>query len=168
MKRIASVILLALVVSGCSTATGPTVHGIPNFKQFAPGEYRGGQPASAEGWQYLLSLSVTNVVKFNPEKEASDDQARQLGMTVNYFPIDTLHQTVLKPDKAQMKAAVAQMKPGTYVHCEHGQDRTGLGVGLERVWVEHWTKQAAYSEMLTNGFHTSLHGLADFWEDDVP
>lgn len=164
MKKLVLVLLLALV--GCTTVPTYVDHGVPNLRQVSPGEYRGGQP-TVNGWVYLQSLGVSNVVKLNLESESSDAPARMLGMVVNYFPIDTLHQTVLKPSPVLVSNAVVLIKPGTYVHCEHGQDRTGLIVGCKRVWVEAWPKWVAREEMLNDGFHKSLHGLNDFWEDDV-
>jgi protein tyrosine/serine phosphatase len=50
------------------------------------------------------------------------------------------------------------------VHCTHGQDRTGLIIGLYRL-NEGWTKDAAYKEMLVHHFHSSLHGLHEYWEN---
>jgi tyrosine-protein phosphatase SIW14 len=53
------------------------------------------------------------------------------------------------------------------VHCTHGQDRTGLVVGLYRTIHDGWTKTDAYREMLQLGFHPELRGLREFWEDFV-
>ncbi len=50
-----------------------------------------------------------------------------------------------------------------YVHCRHGQDRTGLVVGLERVFVEGWDPADAYAEMLSHGFHTYFLGLKEYF-----
>jgi hypothetical protein len=162
-------ILLGLVLVGCSTVPTFVIHDIPNFRPVPddPGVYRGGQPQSQVGWAYLQSLGVSNVVKLNLESEASDDDARALGMTLNYFPIDALHQRQLKPDRQAVSNAVAAIKPGTYVHCKHGWDRTGLIVGCKRVWRDGWAKTNAWNEMLANGFDSTLHGLTDFWQNDV-
>ena len=57
--------------------------------------------------------------------------------------------------------------PGTFVHCAHGQDRTGLVVAVYRV--RHgWTKAQAQAEMLRLGFHPTLLGLWQSWVDVVP
>jgi protein tyrosine/serine phosphatase len=50
-----------------------------------------------------------------------------------------------------------------YVHCRHGQDRTGLVVGLERVFIEGWDPADAYAEMLSYGFHTYFLGLKEYF-----
>ncbi len=51
-----------------------------------------------------------------------------------------------------------------YVHCTHGQDRTGLVVGVYRVLHDGRTKDDAYQEMIHHNFHPDLHGLHEFWE----
>ena len=88
-------------------------------------------------------------------------------MTVNHFPIDKSHQWLLRPNRQTVSNAVAAIRPGTYIHCEHGQDRTGLIVGCRRVWLDGWTKTNAWNEMIAAGFHPALHGLASFWKNDV-
>jgi len=162
-------ILLGLALVGCSTAPTFVRHNIPNFRPVPDnlGVYRGGQPKSHAGWAYLHSLGVSNVVKLNLESDASDNEARALGMTVHYFPIATHHQLLLKPDRQTVSNAVAAITPGTYVHCKHGRDRTGLIVGCKRVWQDGWAKTNAWNEMIADGFHPALHGLTQFWNDDV-
>ena len=114
-------VLVALL--GC--ATPAAVNDIENLKPVSGhiAVYRGGQP-DEKGWALLQACGVSNVVKLNLEAE-SDAGARALGMTVNYFPIDIEHQALLKPKLATITNAVNAIKPGTYIHCEHGQDRTG-------------------------------------------
>jgi tyrosine-protein phosphatase SIW14 len=166
MLNTARLLLIALGLCGC--ATHQTSHGIPNLAQVGPGVWRGGQPNS-EGWQYLKSLGVKRDLKLNPIREASDVLAISNGMEIIYLPLNLEQMTIGKPDPRQLNAAIAAIKPdGTYVHCEHGEDRTGLIVGAYRVKVEHWTKADAYREMLAHGFHPILRGLCWSWEEDVP
>lgn len=152
--------------SSCSTVKTITVNGIPNFAIVEDGIYRGGQPTD-EGWRYLKSIGVTNVIKLNEVSESSDKYAIDLGMKVYYHPINFFDQTLTKPNKSDVFKAVSQITKNTYIHCEHGQDRTGLIVGMYRIQFNMWTKKKAYDEMLAHGFHKILHGLDDFWEDDV-
>ena len=87
-------------------------------------------------------------------------------MTLHYHPIDTLQQLVTGPDPAAITAALSQITPGTFIHCEHGQDRTGLLVGLHRL-SQDWTPQAAWLEMTNHGFHPALLGLTHYWTSDT-
>jgi protein tyrosine/serine phosphatase len=52
-----------------------------------------------------------------------------------------------------------------FVHCQHGEDRTGLIVGLYRVETEHWSPAAAYREMIAKGFHKILFFLNHYYEE---
>ena len=154
-----------LTLFGCVSTAAP--HGIPNFSQVRPGVWRGGQPTGS-GWEYLKSLGVKWDVKLNTENEASDDGAKAHGIQVIYLPITLMQQTVGKPDATTLNVAVSAIeRDGTFVHCQHGQDRTGLLVGAYRVKVEHWTKSAAYQEMKAHGFHPMLRGLYRSWQEDV-
>jgi protein tyrosine/serine phosphatase len=54
---------------------------------------------------------------------------------------------------------------GIYVHCKHGQDRTGLVMGLERVIDVGWQPKDAHDEMVRIGFHTAFLGLQEYFEN---
>ena len=147
-----------------SASVTPSTNGIPHFRLVEqPSIYRGGQPDLA-GWKWLKGAGVSNVVKLNEQDEASDKPAIALGMKLNYFPVDTLQQLLSGPDRAAMCSAVGKISPGTYVHCEHGEDRTGLVIGLYRL-TEGTNAAAAWSEMIEYGFHPALLGLKGFWFD---
>jgi protein tyrosine phosphatase (PTP) superfamily phosphohydrolase (DUF442 family) len=160
---------LCFHLAGCASTSAKdgasvkaSTNGIPNLRLVEKSIYRGGQPDLA-GWKWLKSAGVSNVVKLNEQDEASDKQAVALGMKLNYFPIDTMQQLITGPDPVAMSNAVARIGPGTYVHCEHGEDRTGEAVGFYRL-KEGTNAAAAWSEMVKNGFHPALLGLTRFWE----
>ncbi len=79
-------------------------------------------------------------------------------------PIPTEEQLLGPVHPEQIREATAAIRPGTFVHCEHGQDRTGLIVAIHRVQADGWTKADAEGEMLAHGFHKQLHGLWEYWE----
>lgn len=152
----------------CGSASTAAPEPVPNLSQVKKGVWRGGQP-TADGWIFLKSLGVKWVVKLNTEHEASDALAKSNGMQVIYLPITLKQQTIGKPNSKTLHAAVSAIeREGTFVHCQHGQDRTGLVVGAYRVKVDRWTKPAAYNEMKLHGFHPMLRGLYWSWQEDVP
>jgi tyrosine-protein phosphatase SIW14 len=157
-------LLICLLCASC--ATSPVIHGIPNLKQVDNGIWRGGQP-NAEGWQYLKSVGVTNVLKLNLISEGSDNPALTNNMHIVYLPINTYEQMISGPSKEEIMFAHKYIYTNTFVHCQHGQDRTGLIIGTYRVSIEHWKKEIAEQEMLTNGFHKELLGLWHYWKEDV-
>jgi hypothetical protein len=142
--------------------------GIPHLSQVEPGVWRGGQPKTPEAWAYLRhTLGLTNDIKLNTGEEASDQAAVDVGFRLYYFPIDTMEQLVEGPDPVAMSNAVARIKPGTFIHCEHGQDRTGLLVGRYRL-LEGTNAAAAWREMTNHGYHPALLGLTRFWREHAP
>ncbi len=106
-------------------------------------------------------------MKLNLESEVSDNEARALGMTVSCFPINEWHQFLLRPNAHSVSNAVSAIKPGTFVHCMEGHDRTGLIIGCKRVWQDGWTKTDAWNEMVADGLDLRLRGLVYFWDDAV-
>jgi len=165
--RLFIAITFAALLAGCASRP---VGDLPNFGQVTPKLARGGQPTAA-GFRQLKAQGYGTVVKLNTDTEGSDDEAQALGMAVIYVPMPLTMQLFTGPTLEHVQAAVSAMKldagVGCYVHCEHGEDRTGLLVACYRVWVQHWTKADSEKEMLEHGFHKSLRGLWEFWEDQV-
>lgn len=125
--------------------------------------WRGSQPKVPE-WNDLKVHGITHVVKLNEQTEGDDLAATALGMDVLYRPINLCDQLIFRPSKPFIVDAVNGIVPNTFVHCSHGEDRTGLVIGCWRVWRCGWTKEAAWKEMLDHGFHFELLGLSLFWE----
>jgi len=142
---------------------------LPNFREVTPGVYRGGQPTAA-GWAYLKSLGVKTDVKLDLPSEGSDEEAAKLGIKVvdASGPPADFRNALGAPKPERIRLAVQTLQDESqwpvYVHCRHGQDRTGLVVGLFRVLHDHYTKAQAYKEMRAHHFHPALHGLHEMWE----
>ena len=155
----AAVVCGSWFLAGC--VTRPVVNGVPNFAEVQTGLYRGGQP-NEQGWQFLRSLGVTNVVKLN--REVADTPAD--GMIVHFIPLPpaTIWEAFQKPCSNDVWRAVQAMKlGGTFVHCQHGRDRVGLVVGCYRMWIDGLSESVAAREMGAMGYRWSIPGLAAFW-----
>lgn len=172
MKLILILSLLSgAAITSHSAEVTPTVSSatIPNFHEVSTGVYRGGQPTT-EGWAFLKSKGVKTVVKLNFESEGSDKEAEALGMTVidASGPPSELKNMFRAPKPEKIRLAIEALRDRKnrpiYIHCLHGQDRTGLVVALFRVIEEGRTKAEAYKEMRKLGFHRSLRGLHEMWE----
>jgi protein tyrosine/serine phosphatase len=146
-----------------------------NFDTVIAGIYRGGHPDQG-GLDYLQSLGVTTIIDleigdfveatpWSIDEEISEATAMgindirepmsafTLGISDSFDDEVTQALTILA-DPAQ--------KP-VYVHCAHGQDRTGLIIGLERVVNEGWAPADAWQEMLAHGFHEGFLGLDTYF-----
>ena len=153
-----------------------------NFAEVRAGLYRGGHP-SYEQLVYLKSLGVTTIVNLEVADliEATHERIKQELEDAVRLDLDMVRQpmsafepfvnrgqmdytlAVLATSKPADTDAGADALPKVYVHCRHGQDRTGLVVGLERVLVEGWAPADAYAEMLAHGFHPYFEGLKHYF-----
>ena len=135
------------------------IHDIPNLAVVSPSPtiiMRGGQPKDAAAWAYLKSLGITTSLKLNTEP--GDETS---GLKVAPFPITTVQQ-IWGPVKAQLEGALAAIVPGTYIHCEIGENRTGTLIILYRIRVCGWTKEAAITEAKKFEWEWSLPALQVF------
>jgi hypothetical protein len=165
-------LIIVLLGTGCATPAPapnptPSSNGIPNLCLMEPGVWRGGQPRSSNQWAYIVFvLYCTNIVKLDTAEQGDDSLAEIMGATVHRHPIDTLQQLVTGPNSNDLCQAVSEIGAGTYVHCEIGEDRTGLAGGMEDL-KRGTNKAAAYRRMLEHGFHPALKGMQRFW-DSLP
>lgn len=127
--------------------------------------YRGGQPQVPDDFKWLENAGVTRIIKLNPKRFTLEQEMTiSNGIEIMYCPISTIEQILTEPDLDSLQAAVAFINLGTFIHCEHGQDRTGLIVALYRI-SQGWSKKDAYDEMMRNRFHLILLGLDKAWAD---
>lgn len=157
MNKIVAILSLCIL---CGCATQKPQYGVPNFAVVEKNVYRGGQP-TAEGWKFLSGLGVTNVIKLNTGNDPVTN------MVVHNFPITWWYQTFQAPNSNLVWTAVTNVTPYTYIHCTHGQDRTGLIVACYRHWIMAWSKEESGKEMMEKGFHPLLLGLYWFWTEEV-
>lgn len=177
MRRFPSIAAsLLLFASACGGAAGQIPDqgdatsadvSTPPIELVSPGIWRGPRPTQATLGQ-LKALGVETIL----DLENSDDAIRseraavgRLGMT---FVLEQMSGFWTPNDSEvnQIEAIMADpARRPIFVHCQHGQDRTGLIVGLHRVFHEGWTPAAAYREMLAKGFHKALFLLNHYYEE---
>ena len=152
-----SLVLAAFLFCGCSTPSD-----LPNFAVVdkGMGVYRSGQPTKA-GFEILRTrYGVTNVIKLNLDSEGIDRLAPD--QVEEYIPI-TLAEQLFKTPAWKIESAVADVTPGTLVHCSHGEDRTGVVVACWHL-ENGWSWVACSKEMDAHNFHHTLFGLDRYWE----
>ena len=157
-------IFAILLLTSCASAR-PVTHGIPQFHEVEHGIYRGGEPTT-EGMRYLKSIGVKAIVKLNPDEfERESNDASDLGMSIRYVPLKSWLLPKTKDiDLIEEYLNDKSLRP-IFFHCKHGEDRTGMVVGLYRVETDHWSPDHAHQEMKALGFHPILWGLNHyFWE----
>ena len=166
---LAIAVLFTLAVSGSASALDVATEAnmpILRFHQVSPGVYRGARPGHV-GMEALAKLGVkTSLDLENTGAAIADeiDEGKSIGINVISKPMSGF----FKPSDLEVNDILDIMEnPANYpiyVHCLHGQDRTGLIVGLYRVFHEGWEPRAAYHEMLAIGFHKTLFPLNSYFE----
>ncbi len=132
----------------------------------SPGIYRSKRPTQADlaalkaaGVKYILDLENDSGVIAT---EAG--WAKSLGMTF----VSEQMSGFWYPNDSQVNRIEAWLADPTHrpvlVHCQHGEDRTGLIIGLYRVFHQGFSPAKAYAEMLANGFHKALFLLNHYYE----
>ena len=169
LRYLLAILMLGMALAGCA---GPrSIMGVPNFVEMDKGVYRGGQP-SPDGWIALKKLGIKTVIRLDkPEEGANDEeQAKELGIEVVVASVPpskwSERYEYPSPEKVEkaIKAMSDESQRSVYVHCLHGQDRTGFVVGIYRVLHDHYSKEQAYKEMLDNGFHPFFSpGMVEAW-----
>jgi tyrosine-protein phosphatase SIW14 len=159
---------VAILVSTTSAfATGnPSAVTILRFREVTPDIYRGALPET-QGMEQLKAFGIKTDLNIDLDSNASDLEAAdavKLGINYIYRPLSGFW----APSDQQVNDILAIMNdPSNYpifVHCLHGQDRTGLVVGLYRINTQGWSPADAYQEMLADGFHRSLIFLNHYFE----
>jgi protein tyrosine phosphatase (PTP) superfamily phosphohydrolase (DUF442 family) len=132
-----------------------------NVHMVTPGLLRGGQP-SLQGFKLLKQAGVKTIVNLRNEETLVNQEATQTrNMGLNYvsIPLDVFNRP---SDAAVQQFLTVVCDPNNqpvYVHCLHGQDRTGTMCGIYRLTQQGWPLAATYNEMVSYGFKPFLGQL---------
>jgi tyrosine-protein phosphatase SIW14 len=155
MKKIFLFLFMSGLVSSTSYAEPtPTKIQIPNFHLVSDSIFRGGRP-SADGITWLAQNHVkTDIDLENDERPISVEQtlATNAGVQFVSFPMNAYATPSDDTVNQILELMGSPDDQPVFVHCHHGENRTGLIVALFRVLNQGWTSQAAYNEMMTDGF----------------
>lgn len=169
MKRLQKFAFLFTLLA--SLASSSTFAAIERFQVVNPMLVRGGQPTTREDFEYLKRQGIKTVITFRTTPEGLNWEkgiVESLGMKWINHPINGMSY----PDERQMFQILMDVRNPAhfpvFVHCHAGKDRTGLVVGLYRVYFEHWPRERAYEEMIRIGFEPGLEGLRKYFWDHTP
>ncbi len=166
MKVFGLFITLALIF--CTHTARAT---ILRFSEVEPGIFRGGQPELIADYAFLKKLGVRTIINLRTSEDEIQldyEQARTHGMGFRNYPLSGMSY----PSEGTVNRILASLKDSkllpVFIHCQVGKDRTGLVIGLHRVFHQHWSAKRAYEEMLNFDFEPRLTGLTDYFWDHVP
>lgn len=134
--------------------------GLSNVGRVAPDVYRGAQP-KPEGYATLAAMGIRTVINLrllHSEREA----VTAAGMKSIEIPMNTFKDV----NAEKVKRAIALLRDPAnqpvFVHCAHGQDRTGIVVAAYRMEADGWSREDAIAEMQAFGFNDIWHELMEF------
>ncbi len=134
--------------------------GLSNVGRVAPALYRGAQPRP-DGYATLKAMGIRTVVNLrllHSEKKAVE----AAGMRSIEIPMNTFKDV----NAEKVREAIALMRnpanQPVFVHCAHGQDRTGIVVAAYRMEADGWSREDAIAEMQAFGFNDVWHELMEF------
>lgn len=128
--------------------------------------YRGPRPQPSD-YDYIRATFKT-VISLEGQAEDVKEWNKIQPVPLCSFPISTWQIYVAGITQQYLDAIVddiecCTLKP-VYLHCEHGEDRTGLVVAAYRVRVCGWTKEAAWAEAKKFGYRWYANfGLNRTW-----
>jgi protein tyrosine/serine phosphatase len=146
-----------------------TLRDLPHYFVVDEGLHRGGQPTE-RGFEILKKEGVKTVINLRDEQHMLTAEAeiiKRLGMTYVAIDMDPFLPPSDEKIEKFLKIVRDSQRAPTFVHCLHGQDRTGMIVGIYRMVVHGFDYQRAFDEMCSLGFHrefVNLEKTARRWE----
>lgn len=163
----AALFALALFSLTAAAQTEAQYPELPNFHQVNAQLYRGAQPREG-GIRKLAALGIKTIINLRGADEhtrAEQKEAEALGL--RYFNISL--PGLSRPSNEQVARVLAlindaQNQP-VFVHCHHGEDRTGTIVAVYRISHDNWTSQQAQTEANHYGMRWVQFGMKDYISD---
>lgn len=125
--------------------------GLSNVGRVATGVLRGAQPGK-NGYATLKAMGVKTVIDMRTTAN-EQKQVEAAGMRAVAFPI-VMTRDGLKEKVERVVALMADpANQPVYIHCRHGQDRTGIVVAAYRMKQQGWSLADAEAEMQAFGFN---------------
>lgn len=170
----AAAVLLA-VPAGSAVDVAELARLVGNFSEVSPGVYRGARP-TADALRALAARGIRSdldlqgglagraafdwlITAFDGTESSASVAGegalvRGLGMAFFSAPLNSFVDLNEKETRLVVDALAFMHDPAhqpVFVHCKHGDDRTGMVVALYRVRYEGWTPRAAHDEMVAKG-----------------
>jgi tyrosine-protein phosphatase SIW14 len=136
---------------------------LPNLNKVSDDLFRGGQP-TRQGFIILRTLGIKTIINL---RWLHTDLFRIRELGFKYFHISCKAWHPEEEDVNRFMDIITNLKkPSTFVHCQHGADRTGVMVAAYRIFIQGWEVAAAIEEMTQGpfGFHRIFQNLPEFLE----
>ena len=167
VRATVAVFVLTLLAGAAQAQDEQRYAELPNFHQVNQQLYRGAQPR-AGGIRKLAGLGIKTIINLRGEDEnshAEQKEAEALGLRYFNVPLPGLG----RPSNEQVERALqlinATENQPVFVHCHHGEDRTGTIVAIYRITHDGWTAEQAKTEAKHYGMSWAQVGMKDYISD---
>jgi len=155
-----SVLLGTLAIHGLAQSDARYAE-LPNFHQVNPQLYRGAQPKSG-GLKTLKTIGVKTIVNLRRQGEqttAEAQEARALGLRYYNVPLPEFSRPKDEDVRHVLDLINAPENQPVFVHCRHGEDRTGTIIACYRITHDGWTAVEAKKEAGKLGMSWTQRGM---------
>jgi protein tyrosine/serine phosphatase len=161
-----SAIALALTYFSAAAAAqdAPQYGELPNFHQVNAQLYRGAQPRP-DGFRRLASLGVKTVINLRAadrNARAEEREARAAGLQYFNVPLPPYARATDEQVERALALIDAPENRPVFLHCKHGEDRTGTVVAAYRISREGWTRERAEEEAELRGMSRTQFEMRDY------
>ena len=166
LRAISVAVILLATTSGASsheTKDG----GLPKFHRINEKLYRGAQPLNG-GIEKLRALKIKTVINLRSEDEESTSEeleARAAGLKYFSVPLPGYG----RPRDEQVEQVLALINDPqnwpVFVHCRHGEDRTGTIIAVYRITQDGWSSEEAKKEAKRHGMSRFQFAMKDYISD---
>ena len=146
-------LLLIAAITCAAQKSESTEKLLPNFHQVNERLYRGGQPLPG-GIKRLTALGIRTIINLRGEDEnsrAEEEEARLAGLRYVSVPMSGIK----RPSDERVEEVLAIINQPenwpVFVHCKHGEDRTGTIIAVYRISRDGWTYKQAKEEARSYG-----------------
>jgi protein tyrosine phosphatase (PTP) superfamily phosphohydrolase (DUF442 family) len=147
----ASVAPVTLPATARSSEKLYNLPGLANVGRVAPGVFRGAAPGR-DGYATLKAMGIRTVIDMRTTA-SEQKEVEAAGMRAVAVPI-VMTRDGLKEKVDHVVALMADpANQPVYIHCRHGQDRTGIVVAAYRMKQQGWSLADAEAEMQAFGFN---------------
>jgi protein tyrosine/serine phosphatase len=148
-------------------ATEQRFEELPRLHRVNDRLYRGAQPRKG-GVSRLAELGVKTIINLRDDDEraqAEEREAHASGLKYFNIPFARLGRPTDEQVDRVLKLIDEPENGVVFVHCAHGQDRTGVVIAIYRISHEGWTSERAKEEANSIGMKFWQRSMKDYISD---
>lgn len=157
--------MLSIICSFFLILTTNAFADIAKILPVSDGIFRGPRP-NEHMLDELKTMGVNTILNIDNDTDAIEWERKQAQIrSFNYISLPMNSFGFPRDHDVDRMLSILNDKSNhpIYLHCKHGEDRTGLVVGLYRIFHEKVSTKQAYEEMISRNFHVALVHLFSYF-----